>query len=87
MKKFLDRIKELEKDLKLNTSMLAKQCDLAREAETRAMELKEGIKYTLNSFIWSHDHWDRTGQHGVGCEICQEQTNVRRKLSELLEKK
>jgi len=38
------RIKELEADLKFNSSILAKQTDLAREAETRVMELEEGIK-------------------------------------------
>ncbi len=32
------RIKELETDLKLNASMLAKQTDLAREAETSVKE-------------------------------------------------
>lgn len=32
------RIAELEGELKLNASMLARQCDLAREAETQAME-------------------------------------------------
>ncbi len=47
----LVRIKSLEVDLSLNASMLAKQTDLAREAETgeafalqRVTELTEGIK-------------------------------------------
>ena len=35
------RLKELESDLKLNASMLAKQCDVAREAEVRFKELEE----------------------------------------------
>ena len=34
------RVKELEEDLKLNATMLAKQTDLAREAEIRVMELE-----------------------------------------------
>lgn len=35
------RVRELEADLKLNAAMLAKQCDLAREAEARVKELEE----------------------------------------------
>lgn len=37
------RIKELEADLKFNTSMLAKQTDLAREAEARVMKLENEL--------------------------------------------
>ena len=40
------RIKELEADLKFNSSMLAKQTDLAREAEIRVMELKKELQYS-----------------------------------------
>jgi chromosome segregation ATPase len=36
----IDEIKDLEADLSLNASMLAHQCDLSREAETRVMELE-----------------------------------------------
>jgi len=35
-----ERVNELEADLALNASILAKQCDLAREAETRVKELE-----------------------------------------------
>lgn len=38
-----DIIKELERDLKLNASMLAKQTDLAREAETNSMRLEREL--------------------------------------------
>ncbi len=38
------KVTELESDLKLNASMLAKQTDLAREAETSFAKLKEAIK-------------------------------------------
>jgi len=38
------RVHELEADLKLNSSMLAKQCDLAREAEARVKELEGAIR-------------------------------------------
>jgi hypothetical protein len=33
----METIEDLEKDLRLNASMLARQCDLAREAETKMM--------------------------------------------------
>ena len=38
-----EKVKELESDLKLNASMLAKQCDLAREAESRLKKLQEAV--------------------------------------------
>lgn len=38
------KVKELESDLKLNASMLAKQTNLAREAEISLAKLKEAIK-------------------------------------------
>lgn len=45
------RIKELESDLKLNASMLSKQCDLAREAETE--------RECLSNAIDKHERWKR----------------------------
>lgn len=39
-----DRINELESELKLNSSMLAKQCDLARGAETENQLLRNAIE-------------------------------------------
>ena len=33
-------VAELKAELKLNASMLARQCDLAREAETQALRLR-----------------------------------------------
>lgn len=39
-----DRAKELEASLKLNASMLAKQTDMAREAEARAMKAEAFIR-------------------------------------------
>ena len=44
------RTKQLETDLKLNASMLARQCDLAREAESRLIEITgkwESLKFKL----------------------------------------
>jgi len=38
------RMKELESDLKLNAKMLGRQTDLAREAETKVMELKRRLE-------------------------------------------
>jgi len=34
------QVDDLKKDLALNASMLARQCDLAREAETQALRLR-----------------------------------------------
>ncbi len=42
VKKADERIAELETDLKLNASMLAKQCDLAREAEAERDGFRNG---------------------------------------------
>lgn len=52
------RIQELEADLKLNASMLSKQTDLAREAETKCMEMKKGISktYSDDKFIKAKRH-------------------------------
>ena len=38
------RIEELEKDLALNARMLARQCDMAREAEFQASLLEERVE-------------------------------------------
>ena len=38
------RIEELEKDLALNARMLARQCDMAREAEFQASILQERVE-------------------------------------------
>jgi prefoldin subunit 5 len=38
------RIEELEKDLALNAKMLARQCDMAREAEFQASILQERVE-------------------------------------------
>jgi hypothetical protein len=60
------RIKELESDLKLNASMLAKQCDLAREAETERehiskLLIEERIKVVkLRDAINRHEKFKRT---------------------------
>jgi hypothetical protein len=54
------RIDELESDLKLNTSMLAKQTDLAREAGTFLVELKETMEKYRSSIWEDHHEVDRT---------------------------
>jgi hypothetical protein len=38
------RVRGLENDLNLNASMLARQCDLARDAEVRVKELEDAIE-------------------------------------------
>ena len=43
IKYLLSHIKELELDLTVNASMLARQCDLAKEAETKAKELENEL--------------------------------------------
>ncbi len=42
------KVVELQGDQKVSASMLAKQCDLAREAETRVMELEALLKEAEN---------------------------------------
>jgi len=49
MKELISYCRELEADLKLNSSMLAKQCDLAREAEARVKELEEILNRYKNA--------------------------------------
>lgn len=43
-----DRIDEMDSDLKANASMLAKQCDLARDAESRAETAEAELKAVKN---------------------------------------
>jgi len=57
------RVKELENDLKLNASMLAKQCDAAREAEAKVKELE-------NKFPCGHRKVDWDDSYG-NCVACQ----------------
>lgn len=45
-----ERCKKLEKDLALNVSMLAKQCDMAREAETKQMEAERKLQEAESDF-------------------------------------
>ncbi len=42
------QVEELEHDLSLNASLLARQTDMAREAEIRVMELEEAIRKQRN---------------------------------------
>ena len=44
VQELVSRILNLEADLKLNASMLAKQCDIARGAEARVKELQDAIE-------------------------------------------
>ncbi len=48
MEEAVSRVKELETDLTLNKSILARQCDLAREAETKEMEANRRNRELLN---------------------------------------
>jgi len=74
----ISRIKELEADLKLNASMLARQCDLARDAETRAekaeaskAKLKEAIE-TIPWTAYGEALRDGCGQDGAWDCFCEE---------------
>ena len=56
-------LKQAESDLKVNASMLARQCDLARDSEQRAetaerqnAELKLKIQKAINRLADIHDH-------------------------------
>jgi len=46
---YLSQLLSIDKDLKLNASMLAKQCDLARDAETRVKELEAEVTTYRNA--------------------------------------
>lgn len=48
-----EKMTELESDLKLNASMLARQTDIAREAEIRVKELEEGIEKAWQLSTWA----------------------------------
>lgn len=63
LKQAEERVEELESDLKVNASMLARQCDLARDSEQRAetaerqnAELKLKIQKAINRLADIHDH-------------------------------
>jgi len=43
-KKWAEKVKDLEAALKINASMLAHQCIIAREAEIKMMELEKRFK-------------------------------------------
>ncbi len=47
---WIERTAHLEKDLALNVSMLAKQCDMAREAETKQMEAERKLQEAESDF-------------------------------------
>ena len=55
------RIVSLEQELKVNASMLAKQCDLARDAETKSASLEqenERLQARCQHYYSSSDRWD-----------------------------
>ena len=60
------RIEELEADLKLTSAMLAKQCDMAREAETRVKELEALLKDELNR------------RHNVAAQLEKAESNLKK---------
>jgi len=68
------RIKELESDLQLNASMLSKQCDLAREAETERDHLsrlliEERVRTVkLRDAIGKHEKFIRSRNWVVSLE-------------------
>ena len=64
------QVDDLKKDLALNASMLARQCDLAREAETQALRLRccgNCKHYTPRGDCWSK-HEYRPGHY---CDFWQ----------------
>lgn len=49
----INRVKELETDLSLANSLLATQCDLARDAETRAMKAISDLEdFKILTNVW-----------------------------------
>jgi len=43
------------------------------------------LRELLNAPIWSHQHWDKTGQHGLNCPICTNQSYWRVKIKDFME--
>ncbi len=81
------KVKELESDLRLNASMLSKQCDLAREAEMERDHLsklliKERMKVVeLKDAIGKHEIFKRDHLKVVPLED-EELYRVRREINE-----
>ena len=59
-----ERVAGLEADLRLNAQMLARQTDLAREAETRAMRAEAEVKRLKALIAWKNGAlWDLSTSH------------------------
>ena len=50
-------------------------CKKCSELEAQAAQMREA----LEEFPLYHEHWDRTMQRGLGCEMCIRQREYRRK--------
>lgn len=69
-----EKVEKIEVDLKFNASMLAKQCDLARDAETERERLSKLLieermrVVALRDTIGKHEAFKRTHEKVVGLE-------------------
>ena len=68
------QVDDLKKDLALNASMLARQCDLAREAETQALRLRCCGNCKYNHVTNIDTYCEITGEEVNGHKICSNWT-------------
>ncbi len=68
------QVDDLKKDLALNASMLARQCDLAREAETQALRLRCCGNCKNNHITNIDTYCEITGEEINGHKICSNWT-------------
>ena len=64
------QVDDLKKDLALNASMLARQCDLAREAETQALRLRCCGNCKYNHVTNIDTYCEITGEEVNGHKVC-----------------
>ena len=85
MNEIKDALAEKEAELALNAKMLAKQCDLAREAETKLAELREKVRplldwvetrtkpnrqhYYSRCVVCNATWWDKKENHNIRCFV------------------
>ena len=64
------QVDDLKKDLALNAKMLARQCDLAREAETQALRLRCCGNCKYNHVTNIDTYCEITGEEVNGHKTC-----------------
>ena len=70
------RIAALEKELEEERERL--------EGTRNAYRLMHDATIVLRSGMGGHNHWDHTGKHGAGCEVCLSQSEARAEANGLI---